>query len=160
MKPASLSEIRKQLGELDSGSLEQICLKLARYKKENKELLTYLLFESHDERAYVAGVKTEMDDQFETLPKGNVYYVKKGLRRILRIVNRQIRYADSPSTELDIRIYFCLKVKSARIPLMQGTVLYNLYHQQVKKIQQLLLKLPEDLRFDYDSDMKQLSQSS
>lgn len=156
MKAASLNEIRKQLSNLDADLLAQICLRLGRYKKENKELLTYLLFEAHDEQSYTAGIKIEIDELFETLPKGNVYYVKKTIRKILRFVNRQIKYSDVPTSELDIRIYFCLKVKSAGVPLQPGTVLSNLYLQQLKKIRQVLSKLPEDLQFDYDAAMKRL----
>lgn len=156
MKSASLNEIRKHLKTLDTDALEQLCLRLGRYKKENKELLTYLLFEAHDEVAYVSGIKLEIDDLFETLPKGNVYFIKKGIRKILRVVNKQIKYSDIPATELEVRIYFCLKMKSASIPLKEGTVLYNLYQQQLRKVHQILSKLPEDLQFDYDAEMKRL----
>src|SRR5688572_9620130 len=112
MKAASLNEIRKQLNTLDSETLEKVCLKLARYKKENKELLTYILFEAHDEQGYVSGIKLEIDALFEALPKGNVYYIKKSMRKILRLINRQIKYSDIASTELELRIYLCLKTKS------------------------------------------------
>lgn len=154
MKAATLNEIRKELNTLDQPVLEQLCVALARYKKENKELLTYLLFEAHDEHAYVENVKSEMDGLFQTLPKGNVYFIKKTIRKILRFVNRQIKYSDAKETEIELRIYFCLKMKSASVPMAGGTVLHNLYQQQVKKIQAILSKLPEDLQYDYDREMK------
>jgi hypothetical protein len=156
MKAASLNEIKKQLSALDTATLEQICVRLARYKTENKEMLTYLLFEAHDEHAYVEGIKLQIDEMFETMPRGNVYFIKKSLRKIVRFVNRQIRYSGVSGTELEARIYFCLKVKGADIPLARGTVLYNLYQQQVKKITQIHSKLPEDLQFDYEREIKQL----
>jgi hypothetical protein len=64
MKAASINEIKKELGELDAKALRDICMRLAKYKKENKELLTYLLFEAHDEAGYVNAVKSEMDELF------------------------------------------------------------------------------------------------
>ncbi len=157
MKAASLNEIRKELNTLDQAVLEQLCISLARYKKENKELLTYLLFEAYDEQAYIKNVKLETDGLFETLPKGNVYFIKKSIRKILRFINKQIKYSGVRETELDLRIYFCLKMKSARIPLHTGTVMYNLYQQQLKKIHGVLSKLPEDLQYDYDKEMKLIS---
>ncbi len=78
MITASLKEIKSELHELDPDRLHEICLRLAKYKKENKELLTYLLFEAHDEQGYIAHVKNDVEMLFEELPKGNVYYVKKG----------------------------------------------------------------------------------
>src|SRR6188508_1103109 len=116
MKAASINEIKKELIELDSKAVQDLCMRLAKYKKENKELLTYLLFEAHDEAAYVRNVKDEMDELFQSLPTGNVYYIKKSLRKILRIVNRQVKYSDTKQTELELRLYFCTKVREAGVP--------------------------------------------
>ena len=156
MKASSLNEIKKELSHLEIETLQALCLRLARYKKENKELLTYLLFESHNEQAYVEGVKTEMDELFESLPKGNVYFIKKSLRKILRLVNRQIKYSEVKQTELELRIYFCAHVRRAKIHLIQSLVLANLYQQQLKKIDSVLGRLPEDLQFDYQQEIEQL----
>jgi hypothetical protein len=160
MKAASLNEIRKHLTTLDSTTLEQLCAALARYKKENKELLTYLLFESQDEQSYIASVKLEVDAFFEQLPKGNVYFIKKSIRKILRFINKQIRYSGVPTTELEVRVYFCIKMRSAGIPLQAGTVLYNLNQQQLKKIINVLSKLPEDLHFDYERELRLIKGSA
>ena len=154
MKAASLNDIRKELISLDQPALEKLCITLARFKKENKELLSYLLFEAHDEATYTKNVKLELDELFEELPKGNVYFIKKSLRKILRFLNKQIKYSGVEESELDLRIYFCLKIKQASVPLHTGTVLSNLYQQQVKKIHRVLSRLPEDLRYDYDREIK------
>lgn len=159
MKAASLNEVKKELAELDVKSLREICLRVAKYKVENKELLTYLLFEAHDESAYVSSVKEDMDSLFHTLPSGNVYYIKKGLRRILRILNKQIRYSGNKQSEVELRIYFCVKMKEAGVPFRSSTVLYNLKEQQLKKINSVLIQLPEDLQFDYESDIKTISKA-
>jgi hypothetical protein len=156
MKASSLNEIKKELDSLDSLALQQLCLRLARYKKENKELLTYLLFEAHDEGSYVVNVKSDIDDLFLSVPQGNVYFVKKSIRKILRHINKLIRYSGALVTELEVRIFFCEKMRMARIPLQQGTVLFNLYQQQLKKIVQVWSKLPEDLQFDYERDLRSL----
>ena len=157
MKAASINEIRKELDTQDPDAIREMCMRLAKFKKENKELLTYLLFEGHNEQAYVENVKDEINEQFTTLPDGrNVYFIKKTLRKILRFANRQIKYSSIKETELELRIYFCLKMKEARVPMPSGTVLFNLYQQQIKKINTLLEKLPEDLQADYERDLKSL----
>ena len=157
MNAASINEIKKELGELDAKALRDICMRLAKYKKENKELLTYLLFEAHDEAGYVNAVKTEMDELFYNLPSGNVYYIKKSLRKVLRIVNKQIKYSGNKQTELELRIYFCTKIKEAGVPLRSNTVLYNMNDQQIKKIKAVLAQLPEDLQFDYHHEIVSIS---
>jgi hypothetical protein len=156
MKAASVNELKKELARLDDSDLLKICMRLAKYKKENKELISYLLFEADDEESYVSMIRTEMDEQFETLPKSNVYLIKKVLRKILRIVNKQIKYSDVPKTELELRIYFCQNIKKHRVPLTSSQVLTNVFLGQLKKIETVVSKLPEDLQFDYESDLQAL----
>ena len=97
-----------------------------------------------------------MDELFKGLPSGNVYYIKKSLRKILRIVNKQIKYSGLKQTELELRLYFCGKIKEANVPLRSSTVLYNLNEGQIKKIKASLTHLPEDLQFDYHRDIVSL----
>jgi hypothetical protein len=92
-----------------------------------------------------------MDVMFLELDGRNLYITKKMLRKILRFANRQIKYSSLAQTELELRIYFCEKIKEADIPLTVGTVLFNLYQQQLEKITSVLTKLPEDYQVDYAS---------
>jgi len=157
MTSASVNDIRKELLHLDSETLQALCLRLVKYKKENKELLGYLLFEAHDEAAYIEQVKEETDVQFKELSNRNLYLTKKILRKILRFVNKQIKYSGIPQTELELRIYFCKKIHAQKIPLDTGTQLYNLYQQQLKKINTVLEKLPEDEQGDYTRAIETIS---
>jgi hypothetical protein len=156
MNSASLNEIKKELQQQDEATLQALCLRLAKFKKENKELLTYLLFDSQNEPGYLREVKAEMDSHFDQLTDRNLYISKKMIRKTLRIVNTCIRYSGIPQTELELRIYFCEKMRAAAVPLTPGTVLGNLYHQQVKKIDHVLNTLPEDFRGDYAAAMESL----
>lgn len=157
MKAATVNEIKKELKTLDPETLQELCMRLAKYKKENKELLTYLLYEAHNEQSYISAIKEDLDELFNELPsRNNLYYVKKSLRKILRFVNRQIKYSGIKQTELELRIYFCTKVVEAKIPLREGTVLGNLYQQQLKKIYAIVVKLPDDLQLDYQRELKMI----
>jgi hypothetical protein len=160
MKAASINEIKKELRTIDADVLQEICLRLAKFKKENKELLTYLLYEAHHEQSYIENVKEEIEEQFKSLPRGvNTYYIKKTLRKILRFANRQIKYSGLKPTELDIRIFFCMRVKEAKVPMHTGTVLFNLYQQQLKKIKTILNSMPEDLQSDYEREVGSIANS-
>lgn len=145
----SIAEIKKELQHTDAEGLMSLCLRLAKYKKENKELLGYLLFESQNETSYVHQIKEDLNTQFNELRGKNAYLLKKMLRKILRFTNRHINYSNVAETELELRIYFCQKVKDTHVPLKSSPTLYNLYHGQLKKIEAILDKLPEDLQGDY-----------
>lgn len=157
MKSASVNDIRKELEHLEHETLQKLCLRLVKYKHENKELLNYLLFEAHDEAAYIEKVKEETDTLFLELINRNVYLTKKILRKILRLVNKQIKYSGILQTELVLRIYFCQKIQAAKIPLDTSAQLFNLYQQQIKKINAVLVKLPEDEQGDYTRAIETIS---
>ena len=57
MNVVSVPDLRKKIKYIDRQNLENLCLRLARYKIENKELITYFLFESQNEFEYVIGIK-------------------------------------------------------------------------------------------------------
>ena len=156
MKAATLNDIKSELGTLENEKLTELCLRLAKYKKENKEMLTYLLFEANDEISYRETIKQDLEDQFASIPNPNLYYVKKSLRKILRLANKQIRYSGLPQTELEIRIHFCKCLKNSGIPLSKSPVINNLYQQQINRIKKALSELPEDLQYDYKTDLDQL----
>jgi len=157
LKTASLNELKNELSHLKPAELIAFCMRLAKYKKENKELLTYLLFEASDEHGYIVGIKQEIDQQFEGINRSNVYYAKKSLRKILRITNRFIKCSGSKQTEVELLIYFCIKMKKNRLPINTNSVLNNLYQRQIQRIKKALSTLHEDLQFDYNEDLESLA---
>lgn len=156
MKPATLSEIKRELATIGEDRLAEIALRLARYKVENKELLTYLLFEAGDEQGYIQGGKRDIEEAFAAIPNTNLYYFKKSIRKILRIVNKHTRYSGQPQTELELRIHFCKSLKESGVAYEKSPVIRNMYDGQLKKIAAVMKKLPEDLQFDYIAETKSL----
>ena len=156
MKAATSNEIKQELQSSSAKRLMELCLRLARFKKENKELLTYLLFESHDEEAYIQSVKNDMDEQFAELTNVNLYLTKKSLRKILRNTNKFIRYTGSKIAETELLIHYCKNILSAKIPIHKSTALSNLYNQQIKKIIAAIALLHEDLQHDYLKEIELL----
>lgn len=149
MKAASAQEIRTILKEKDQKELMELCLRLLRYKKENKELLTFLLFEADDLPAFIKSVNEETDTGFAALNKDRYYIAKKGLRKILRNANKHIRYSGSKTVEVEVLLHFCTAFKGIKGSWQKASALATLYASQLKKIRAALETMHEDLQYDY-----------
>jgi hypothetical protein len=156
MKAASLNELKQELRSLSPQEMLELCMKLAKYKKENKELLTYLLFEASDEPAYIRNVKELIDEQFLELNRSHIYLAKKTLRKVLRTTHKYIKYSQSKSTEVELLIYYCRKFRNSGIRYRSYPVLSNMYDRQIEKIRKSLSSLHEDLQYDFKEDIREL----
>lgn len=156
MKTATIHELKQELLNTPPAELAELCLRLAKYKKENKELLTYLLFEAHDQEGYVQAVKNEVNEQFAEMNQSNLYYAKKTLRKIVRIINKHIRYTGSSQVTIELLIHFCKTLQNSGIPIQKNPVIANLYKSQVQKINKVLETLHEDLQYDYSKEIAAL----
>ena len=156
MKAVTVKEINQELINRTPKELRELCLRLSRFKKENKELLTYLLFESSDEVSYIESVKKELDEQFAQINKKSYYLIKKGLRRILLNIRKYVRYSQNKKTEVDLLIYFCVKLKKFTPSIQRNTRLLNIYNTQIEAIRKKVSVLHEDLQFDYESELEAL----
>jgi len=149
MKAATVSQLKKELVHRNPEELLELCLRLSKFKKENKELLTYLLFEADNEEGYIASVKEEMDDLFSGINTASYFYVKKSIRKILRNLKKYIRYSGNKETEVVLLLYFCEKLKEFRPSIQRNTTLMNLYNRQLLFIEKKIALLHEDLQYDY-----------
>ena len=156
MKAATIHELKQELSTHSQKELVELCLRLGKFKKENKELLTYLLYEAHDEPGYIASVKLEIGEQFEGINLSHLYFIKKTIRKILRSIGKHVRYTGSKQAEIEWLIYLCKKINEAGIPVQKNTALLNLYNNQIKKIQTAISTLHEDLQYDYKKEMQEL----
>jgi hypothetical protein len=156
MKAASINELKQELVALPPKKVLELCLRLARFKKENKELLSYLLFEAHDEQGYVESIKKEINDSFWELPRANMYIIKKGLRKILRAIAKYSKHTSLKESEVEMLIHFCKNVKESGIRFRTNKALSNLYDMQLKKLDGLVEQVHEDLRFDYKKQLEEL----
>lgn len=158
MRAATVHEIKQELSTLKPAELVDISLRLARFKKENKELLTYLLFEAHNEAGYVESIRKEIDDLFAEINRSHLYYAKKSLRKIIRVINKYCRYSGSKQTEVELRIYFCSSLLASGIALHRNPVITKIYESQLKKVHTLVDSLHEDLQYDYLRELKRMKE--
>ena len=145
---ASLSEIKKELEKRGKSQLLADCYRLIKFKKENKELMSFILFDSDDLPSFVEKVTTEMDELFEGMNRTNVYFIKKTTRKIVRNLTKYIRFTQSKETEAELLIYFCNCFHRYKIPVNKSRQLLNIYTSQLKKLEAALDALHPDLQYD------------
>ena len=151
MKPEKLVNIKKELSGRSVQELTDVCLRLAKYKKENKELLNYLLFDSNDPLQYAEQVKEFLQEDFQTLQK-HYYYSTKSLRKILRLLNRHARYTASKEVEIELLLGFCSNFLTYADTRSSHKPLQAIFIRQLDKIQSIIPRLHEDLAFDYQQE--------
>ena len=156
MKAVSVVTIRKELKHKSSDELAELCLRLSRFKKENKELLTYLLFEADSEAGYIETVKAEIDEQFELINTDSFFYIKKSVRKILRNTKKYIRYSLNKETEVELLLYFCKQLKAMKPSISRNTTLTNIYERNIEAITKKVLALHEDLQYDYTLALEEM----
>ena len=156
MKAATVRQLKVELKEQTHEELVELCLRLSKFKKENKELLTYLLFESHNEEDYINQIKTELSEQFTTINTNSYFYIKKSVRKILRQLKIYARYSGKKETEVELLIFFCTELKAFKPSIKRNTTLTNLYDRQIASIKKSISTLHEDLQYDYELELEQL----
>ncbi|MFK7768729.1 MAG: hypothetical protein AB8B55_16025 [Mariniblastus sp.] len=149
MDPASLAQIKKELMRMEHEELLEACLRLARFKKDNKELLTYFLFLSKDEAGYASYLCGFIDDQFDETPNAH----KKTLRKIIRWMNKCIRFSGVKETEYQVRMHFCRSLRESRTPFRKHRVMWNMYVGQIKKIRTAISKFHDDIKRDLEKEI-------
>lgn len=159
MTVATLTEIKKELNSMEKGLLVDICLKLAKLKKDNKEFLSYLLFESANPDLYVENLQFFLQESFELLSK-NPYLKLKELRKILRILSKHLKFIRSPVAEIELLSWYCNNlINKGNVRISQKS-LYSLLVRQLKKIHKDILSLHPDLQFDYGVEFNKLLDSA
>ena len=156
MKAVTLKEIKTELSYRSYEDILKLCLQLTKFKKENKELLTYLLFESENEEKFIDNVKLEIDEQFDLINTKTYYFIKKSVRKILRMIKKYIRYSKITETEVTLLIYFCEKLKNLNPSIKKNTVLLNIYNRELTNAKKKTEALHEDLQYDFEVILNEL----
>ncbi len=156
MKTATVRELKNELQYRSQIELVELCLRLSKFKKENKELLTYLLFEQSNEDAFILGVKQEIESDFKLINRNSYFYIKKSVRKILRNTKKYIRYSKKKETEVELLLYFCWELKELQPNYKNNTSLLNIFNRQVLSIEKAIATLHEDLQYDYGLELDNL----
>ncbi len=156
MKAVTIKKIKDELSHRSANDLMELCLKLSKFKKENKELLTYLLFESHSEEKYIESVKEQIDALFTQINTKSYFYIRKSVRKILTIIKKFIRYSKKKETEVELLLHFCCKLKNFKPSINRSQQLKNSFNRQIILIEKAIATLHEDLQYDYKLELEEL----
>jgi len=155
MKTSSVSALKKELFQHSKEDLAELLNTFIKYSKENKELLHYLLFEADFEENYILTIKEEVGIEFDGIDSRSWKTMKKSIQRILRLLKKYIKYSKKPQTEIELLLFFCMRMRDLKIPLHRNTIILNIYKRQLNAIDKALLKLHEDLQYDYLHDIEE-----
>lgn len=156
MKTASIVQLKKELQFQTHEELVELCLRLVKFKVENKALLTYLLFESHDEDAYINAVKDNLIEVFTSMNTDSYHYMKKTIRKILRQIRTFSKYSNKKETEVELLLFFCEQLNQLEPSIHKNNTLRNLYERQIITLEKKIMLLHEDLQYDYITQIQLL----
>jgi hypothetical protein len=146
-----LQDIKKEIQHLNHEQLAVLCLRLARYKKENKELMAYLLFEADNDQAFIEQIKAEAGFMFSQLPVHS-YHAAKSLRKILRLISKYTKFIGTKEAEIELLINFCNNYLQYADKRTGYKPLRLILIRQLIKLRALIGKLHEDLQYDYSQE--------
>jgi predicted XRE-type DNA-binding protein len=155
IKQYSLQEIKKELAQLSDKQAAELCLRMARYKKENKELLAYLLFDADDELAFAESFKHDIGLAMSQVPSQS-YVATKALRKTLKLINKYIKFTGSKQVEVELLLSFCKNYVEYVDRRTSHKPLRLILVKQLEKIKKAIAKLHEDLQFDYTQEFDTL----
>jgi hypothetical protein len=150
-----LKEIKNELKHLSTTQIADLCLRMAKYKKENKELLAYLLFEADNEAGFIESIKSEISLMYSQL-NSNSYQMAKGIRKILRYINKHVKFAGSKRVEVELLSQFCRDYIMHVDRRTNYKSLKDILLRQLTKLRTAISKLHEDLQFDYMHEYEDL----
>jgi len=155
MDTASIKQLKDTLSTLGREELTGLLLRMVKFKKENKELLTFLLFEADDLDAYVYEISQEIKDEFENYRLKTAYYKRKGCRRILRILKKYIKYAADKEVEVRLLLAYVSMVAESKT-FITDRVIQKIAFRQLLLAEKSIVKLHEDLQYEYKIELEDL----
>ena len=152
MKAVTISQLRKKVVKVGQADLLDVGVRIGKFKVGRKEQLTYWWMKADDEISYANDLCSEIDQHLDT--PGRIH--KKTLRKVVRWMDKSLRFSGDKETELQVRIHFCRRIKDKRISFGNCRVSANMYATQLKKIDKVIDKVHPDLQFDFNQQMSGL----
>lgn len=157
MIAATSKTIKETLDTKTNKELKELLHRLLRFKKENKELATYLLFYEQEESEFVADVKVAISTQFAEVNTKTVFYAKKGLRKMIRIAAKFSKYSSDKTTTIELGLHIADHLSTLPMHLKASPLIKNMYTANLKRINVTLETLHADIQFDYKKQLQNLA---
>ena len=97
-----------------------------------------------------------IEEEFKVINTTTYYFVKKSVRRILRLTKKYIRYTGNKETEVALLLFFCLQLKNMSPTYLKSVPLVNLMGRLTVSIKKTLSTIHEDMQLDYQNDLDNL----
>jgi hypothetical protein len=152
---AKLPELKRELEGLPQPQLVRLCLRLAKYKVETKELLDYLLWSSEDPIQYAHEFKTDVLLPFDSVFTGS-YVFTKSLRKSLRLIAKYTRFTGSKQGECELLLAFVEAFFHHYQRGFQTAANSKIIFRCLKKAATNINKLHEDIQADYTENFNNL----
>jgi len=152
MELISSAEIKKGLKTLPKMVLEKMIMRLARLKKENKELLHFELRLNGDADQYKEEVWEEIKSYLDTEFSG-IRLQMKALKRANRLISKYGRLSQVREGEAELIIRVIKLVISDRRTEIKRNIIQRFLHTQLKKAYSLSRKFHPDLKYDLEAEI-------
>lgn len=154
----SLNQIKKELQSLPHSEMYELCLKLAKFQKTNKEVIAYLLFESENVEQFIETQKEWISNAFATSNWNSYYLSKKQLRKILSYIAKQSKISGNVFVEIELRFLVIKKMEEYKLADPNYPVVWNIYLRQKMLITKKIEKLHEDYQMDYNYMLEDINE--
>jgi hypothetical protein len=156
MKAATLHQIKKELETYAPKKIMELTLRLIKYKTENKELISYLLFDEDDLAGYIADLRDDVSVMFDDIHSFPPYQTKRGVRKALKFISRYSKYTNAKETESELLLHLCGLMKEKGMIRNSNKVISGIYYKQLEKVEKMLPVLHEELQYDYKQKIEYL----
>ncbi|PRY90472.1 hypothetical protein [Mongoliibacter ruber] len=157
MQIPSLAMLKKELSLLDEKELVATVLELAKYSRDNKAFLYFKLFEKENPRIFIESAIEEIDEAFMSANTRHYHVAKKSIQGIRRKLNKTLKLSKNKIAHIELIIHFCKEMKAYGYLEYRHPVIDNLYKIQVGKVEKLIAGLHEDLQYDYQQLLEEIS---
>lgn len=156
MKAATLHQIKKELETIAPQKLMALTLRLIKFKTENKELISYLLFDESEQAGYISDIKYEVTELLINIKSLSPYLAKRALRKALKVITKYSKYMGSKDAEAELLIHFCNHVYNQGISRQTHKTVLNIYLNTLIKVQKLIPFVHHELQNDFQQELIRL----
>jgi hypothetical protein len=108
----------------------------------------------------VSSLKLEIDELLSSIEKGPISPIKKQIRRVIRLINRHVKYIGTKVSHVELLLHLCEQLKEHEQDLLSSSKIYSLYELQLNKVRKLLPAVDDDLQYDYEQKINALSEEA
>ncbi|MCC6769085.1 MAG: hypothetical protein IT240_08575 [Bacteroidia bacterium] len=152
---STLTALKRSLEHLSADELSGLCLRMAKLKAENKEFLAYLLNDADDPVFYATSLKPSISEMLENGAPTRYLFVRL-LRKSNRIISRYARFTGNKQGELELILHQIQCFHNVYRFEWKSAATARFVFKALRKSDNLIMKLHEELRADYQPQLAEL----